>query len=337
MSDHAQNIHSLHDEEDANYRLPPVNLEAEQALLAAILSNNFAMEKVGEFLLAEHFADPAHARIFEACRILIERGQIANAVTLKNKFEQDGDLTDVGGQAYLAQLQANAISIIDAKHYGKLIHDLFLRRMLIDLGSEVVNKAFDIDLESEATTQIEEAEQQLYELAETGHTEGGLTGFNVAITEALESAEAAFRRDGAIAGVPTGLTDLDKLLGGLHKSDLLILAGRPSMGKTSLATNIAYNVAKALRQERDDEGNLSEQPETVAFFSLEMSREQLAGRILSENTGVRSDAMRKGEISNEEFDLIVDASRELESLRLYIDDTPAISVPALRTRARPRN
>jgi replicative DNA helicase len=156
----------------------------------------------------------------------------------------------------------------------------------------------------------------------------------MAITEAIESAEAAFRRDGAIAGVPTGLTDLDQLLGGLHKSDLLILAGRPSMGKTALATNIAYNVAKTLRSERDEEGGLSEQPETVAFFSLEMSREQLAARILSENTGVRSDAMRKGEITNEDFDLIVDAARELEGLRLYIDDTPAITVPALRTRAR---
>ena len=158
MSDHAENIHNLHGEEDdANYRLPPVNLEAEQALLAAILSNNYAMEKVAEFLRAEHFADAAHGRIFEACRILIDRGQIANAVTLKNKFEQDGDLGEVGGQSYLAELQANAISIIDASHYGQLIHDLHLRRELINLGGEVVNSAFDVNLESDAMNQIEQA------------------------------------------------------------------------------------------------------------------------------------------------------------------------------------
>lgn len=335
MADTAENIHNLPSkEDDPHYRLPPANLEAEQALLAAVLSNNLALEKVSEFLEAEHFADAAHGRIYKACRLLTERGQIANAVTLKNKFEQDGDLSDVGGAQYLAELQSSYVNIIDARHYGELIFDLYLRRQLIDLGEEVVNKAFDIDLENPAATQIEEAEQELYNLAETGTTEGGLNPFDLALTEAIESAEAAFKRDGAIAGVPTGLSDLDKLLGGLHKSDLLILAGRPSMGKTALATNIAYNVAKSLRSERGPDGGLIEEPETVAFFSLEMSREQLAARILSERTGVRSDAMRKGEISNEDFDLIVDASRELQALRLFIDDTPAISVPALRTRAR---
>jgi replicative DNA helicase len=321
-------------EDDGSYRNPPVNYEAEQALLAAILANNMAMEKVSDFLQPEQFADPVHGRIFEACRILIDRGQVANAVTLKNKFEQDGDLTEVGGAQYLAQLQSNYVNIIDAKHYGQLIHDLYLRRQLINLGEDVVNQAFDHDLELPALTQIEGAEQKLYELAETGQTEGGLLGFKVALTTAIDSAAAAFRNEGAVSGVASGLKELDKLLGGLHKSDLVILAGRPSMGKTALATNIAYNVAKASRSHTDSEGNVIDEPQTVAFFSLEMSSEQLAARILSERSGVKSDDMRKGAISHDDFEHVMEASRELERLRLYIDDTPAITIPALRTRAR---
>ncbi|HLW26182.1 MAG TPA: replicative DNA helicase [Kiloniellales bacterium] len=320
-------------DEPAPPRLPPHNLEAEQALLAAILHNNHAYEKVSDFLLAAHFADASHGRIFEACGKLIERGQLANAVTLKGFFEQDGDLSDVGGAAYLAELQSAPVSP-DVRHYGTLIHDLYLRRELIALAQDIDESAYAQELDTSATDHIETAEQRLYRLAETGLADGGLQPFSLALTDAVSSIESAYRRDGALAGIATHFTELDKLLGGLHKSDLIILAGRPSMGKTALATNIAFNVAKSRRLERGSDGQSFEVSETVAFFSLEMSSEQLAGRILSEQSGVRSDALRKGAITQEDFDRVFDAARELQSLRLFIDDTPAISIPAMRTRAR---
>ncbi len=320
--------------EDAGYRSPPMNLEAEQALLGAVLANNAAFEKVSDFLFPQHFADPVHARIFEACGKLIERGQIANAIQLKNLFEREELLSDVGGAQYLAKLQSSFVTIINAEDYGRTIHDLYLRRQLIALGEDVVNDAFEHDLDSDANSQIEGAEERLYNLAEAGEIEGGLAPFRQAIIESINMTEAAKRREGAVAGVPTGLKDLDSLLGGLHNSDLVILAGRPSMGKTSLATNIADNAAKTAREERDAEGNLVRRPHIVAFFSLEMSAEQLATRVLSERSKVRSDAMRRGELSNDDFDAIFEASRELHELPLFVDDTPSISIAQLRTRAR---
>ena len=319
---------------DAAYRLPPVNLEAEQALLGAILANNAAYERVSDFLSPEHFGDKVHGRIYETCGKLIERGQIANAIQLKNFFDQEESLEDVGGATYLAKLQSSYVTIINAKDYGRTIHDLFLRRQLIDLGEEMVNEAFEHELDNAATNQIEAAEERLYHLAEAGETESGLTPFRHAVIESINMTEAAMRREGAVAGVTTGLRDLDKLLGGLHNSDLVILAARPSMGKSSLATNIAYKAATSPREERDAEGNLMRLPQVVAFFSLEMSAEQLATRIISERSHVRSDAMRRGELSNEDFDSIFEASRDLHDLPIFIDDTPAISVAQVRTRAR---
>ncbi|HIP79449.1 MAG TPA: replicative DNA helicase, partial [Kiloniellaceae bacterium] len=314
-------------------RLPPSNDEAEQALLGAILANNAAYEKVSDFLRPEHFADGVHARIYEACGKLIERGQVANAIQLKNLFEQESALAEVGGAQYLAQLQSSYVTIINAADYGKTIHDLYLRRELITLGEDMVNDAFEHDLDVEATQQIEGAEDRLYKLAEIGQTEGGLIGFRSAVLESLHMTEAAMQRDG-LSGVSSGLQDLDGLLGGFHRSDLVILAARPSMGKTSLATNIAFNVASAPRIEKDAEGNPVEQRQPVAFFSLEMSAEQLATRILSERTGVRSDSMRRGDIRDEDFDKVFEASRELFELPLFVDDTPALSVSQMRTRAR---
>jgi len=316
------------------YREPPVNYEAEQALLGAILANNAAYEKVADFLRPEHFAEPVHGQIFAACGTLIDRAQVANAVTLKNLFERSEELAGVGGAKYLSELQGNFVSIINARDYGKTVHDLFQRRQLIAIGEDVVNDAFDHDLEYNATEQIESAEQKLYSLAEGGQTEGGFRDFKSAVVESVLMAEAALKRDSHVAGVATGLTDLDKLLGGLHSSDLVIVAARPSMGKTSLATNIAYNAATAKRAERDAEGNLVEVPQVVAFFSLEMSAEQLATRIISEQAHVRSDSMRRGELRQEEFDRLFEVSRALYDLPLFIDDTPALSVPALRMRAR---
>ncbi len=264
------------------YREPPVNYEAEQALLGAILANNSAYERVADFLLPQHFADPFNGRIYEACGKLLDQSRIANAITLKNLFDQTQELAEAGGGAYLAELQSNYVSIINARDYGKTIHDLYLRRQLIALGDDMVNEAFEHDAEVAAMDQIEGAEQRLYNLAESGQVEGGLKDFRSALIDAVGMAEAALRRESHVAGVPTQFTDLDHLLGGLHSSDLIILAGRPSMGKTALATNIAYNAAASRRVETDEEGNQVERPEVVAFFSLEMSAEQLATRIIAE-------------------------------------------------------
>ncbi len=322
------------EEEDGDYRAPPVNYEAEQALLGAVLENNYAYERVADFLRPEHFADAPHGRIFEAIGKLIERGQQANAITLKSLFDQDEDLAEVGGAQYLSKLQSSTVTIINAADYGRTIYDLYLRRELIGLGEDVVNDAFEQDIEITAVDQIEAAEQKLYGLAEAGQTEGGLTTFKSAVIEAVEMAEAALKRDSHVAGVSTGFRDLDKLLGGLHDSDLIIVAARPSMGKTSLATNIAASAAMARRKEKGPDGTDVEAPQVVAFFSLEMSTEQLATRILSEASEVRSDAMRRGEISDKQFSAVFDASRALYTLPLFIDDTPALTIGALRTRAR---
>ena len=314
---------------------PPANVEAEQALLGAILINNAAHGRVAEFLLPEHFGNAVHGRIYAAISRLIERGQIANPVTLKNLFDQDGALQEIGGAQYLARLAESAVTIINAEHYGRTIHDLHLRRELITIGQDVVTDAFQHDLDDPAVEQIERAEQKLFELATAGEAEGGPQPFARALTSAITMAEAAFKRDGKTVGVATNFVDLDKKLGGLHPSDLIVLAGRPSMGKTSLATNIAFGAAKAYRSTRGPDGRLIvEDGAVVGFFSLEMSAEQLATRILAEESGVSSDRIRRGEVRREDFDKFVAASHRLASVPLYIDDTPALSVAALRTRAR---
>jgi len=316
------------DDKTAAFRTPPHNIEAEKALLGAILVNNRAFERVSEFLRPEHFALGVHGRIFEACMRLIERGQIADPVTLRRYFEQDESLAEIGGPAYLMELAASAATVINAGEYGRLVYDLHLKRELIDLGGDVVNRAYSGDVGDGAGAQIEEAEQRLYDLATRGRHEGGFEPFRDSVLKAIEMAEAAHKREGALAGVATRLVDLDKILGGLHSSDLVILAGRPSMGKTALATNIAYNAAYSYHQSHGEEGAV------VGFFSLEMSAEQLASRILSEQTNISSDRMRKGELSNDEFTRLVVASQELHRIPIFIDDTPALTVSALRTRAR---
>ena len=318
---------------------PPANPEAEQALLGAILINNTAYSRVAEFLLPEHFGNAVHGRIYAAAGKLIERGQIANPVTLKNLFDQDGALAEIGGAQYLADLAEAAITIINAEHYGRTIHDLHLRRELITIGQDVVTDAFRHDLDDAAPEQIERAESKLFELATSGQAEGGFQPFSTALTSAITLAQAAFKRDGKTVGVASGFIDLDKKLGGLHPSDLVILAGRPSMGKTALATNIAFNAAKAYRPAHTADGRIdltreAEDGAVVGFFSLEMSAEQLATRILAEESGTSSDRIRRGEVRREDFDKFIAASQRLAAVPLYIDDTPAISVAALRTRAR---
>jgi len=323
------------DDDTPAFRNPPTNVEAEQALLGAILVNNRAFEQVSEFLRSEHFAVPAHSRIFDAIRRQVERGQEANPTTLQFFFEGDVELKDMGGHVYLARLAASAVTVINARDYGRTIHDLFLRRQLINLGEDTVNEAYSQEIDDRAIDQIERAEQRLYDLATVGDYQGGFQDFPSVLTSAIKMAEAAYKRDGQLIGVSTGLADLDALLGGLHDSDLIILAGRPSMGKTALATNIAYNAARNYRTETDETGNeVAVDGAVVAFFSLEMSAEQLATRILSETAEVGSDAIRRGKLSGVEFHKIVEASHELQRAPIFIDDTPALTVSALRTRAR---
>jgi replicative DNA helicase len=330
------NVRPLRQPGDVPSRIPPHNYEAEMALIGAILANNLVFDKVNEFLRPEHFADALHGRIYEAAGKLIERGQIANVLTLKNMFDQDPALVEHGGAQYLARLAASVVTIINSEDYGRTIHDLHLRRQLIDLGEDMVNSAHAYDLELSATQQIETAEEQLFRLSETGEIEGGLRPLTEALTGAVNMAEAAVKREGHVTGVTTGLIDLDKKLGGLQPSDLVILAGRPSMGKTALATNIAFNAAQAYEETRDSAGGVKVvNGAKVAFFSLEMSSEQLAARILAERTEISSDRIRRGEISrDDDFSRLVVAAQELQRLPFYIDDTPGITVAALRTRAR---
>lgn len=313
----------------------PHNVDAEMALLGAILVNNRAFERISDFLRPEHFVLAEHARIFEACSRLLERGQVADPVTLKAWFEQDEALATVGGVTYLMQLAECATTTINAGEYGRLVHDLYLRRELIDLGEGVVNRAYTSEVDEDANQQIERAEQGLYDLATRGTHDGGFVAFHETMISALHIAEAAHKRQGLLSGVPCGFRDLDSKLGGLHPSDLVILAGRPSMGKTALATNMAFNAARAYRTEAGtDGGQKVVDGAVIGFFSLEMSREQLATRILAEQTRIPSDRIRRGMLGTDKFPDLVAGSRELQRLPIYIDDTPALSISAMRTRAR---
>ena len=315
-------------------RLPPSNLQAEQALLGALLANNKAYERVSDFLIADHFADPIHARIYQAIGRRIDAGQLADAVTLKAEFEHSGVLEEVGGTAYLAQLLTAMVGIINAGEYGRAIHDAWLRRQLIDIGETVVNNAFGADPALEGAQQIEAAEQSLFDLATRGDASGGFINFERALTEAILGAERAFRRTGHVSGLTTGLRDLDEKIGGLHNSDLVVLAGRPGMGKTALATKIGFGAAKALLRESRDRDPNALANASVAVFSLEMSAEQLATRLLSEEAQISSDQIRRGKIDQRAFDRFVQVSREIASLPIEIDDTPAITLSAMRTRCR---
>ena len=274
-------------------RLPPSNVQAEQALLGALLANNRAYERVAEFLVSDHFADPIHGRIYRAIARRIEAGQLADAVTLKTEFEHSGALEEVGGTAYLAQLLSAMVGIINAGEYGRAIHDAWLRRQLIDIGAGVVNNAFGADSELDGEAQIEAAEQSLFELTTDGGTGGGFISFDRALVEAIEGAERAFKRSGHVSGLTTGLRDLDAKTGGLHASDLVLLAGRPGMGKTSFASKIAFSAARALLSEARQANPNAMAKTCVAVFSLEMSAE-LATRLLSEEARISATGFAAG-------------------------------------------
>ncbi|MEN5081571.1 replicative DNA helicase [Bosea sp. TWI1241] len=322
------------DTPEASYRVQPHNIEAEQALLGAILVNNDALYRVSDFLLPDHFFEELHRRIFELMSSLIRAGKIATPITLKT-FLGEVDLGGITAPQYLARLAAEATTVINAQDYGRTIYDLAVRRQLITVGEDLVNTAYDAPVEMEPRAQIEEAERRLYELAEKGRYEGGFQKFDQAMRLAIDMAANAFQRAGGLSGISTGLRDLDHRMGGFQHSDLIVLAGRPAMGKTSLATNIAFNMAKAWRAERQDDGSLKTvDGGIVGFFSLEMSADQLATRIIAEQAGISSHKIRQGRVTEAEFARLSDVAAQIEKLPLYIDQTGGISIAQLMARAR---
>jgi len=317
------------------YRTAPHNIEAEQQLLGAILVNNEAFYRVSDFLEPRHFFEPLHQKTFELMTGLIRAGKVATPVTLKTFLDGNVDIGGITVAQYLARLAAEATTIINAEDYGRTIYDLAVRRALILVGEEMVNTAFDAPVDFAPRLQIEEAERRLYELAETGRYDGGFQRFAQALTTAVDMAARAYQRDGKLSGLATGLDDLDRMMGGLQPSDLIVLAGRPGMGKTALATNIAYNVAKAWQGEVHPDGHtLTVHGGVVGFFSLEMSAEQLATRIIAEQTGIPSSQIRRGGITEADFEKLKDHSIELQGLPLYVDETGGLSIAQLAARAR---
>lgn len=311
-------------------REAPHNLDVEQALLGALLMNNDGLNALHPELKPESFYAELHARIFQAISRLHEKGLVANPVTLSHHFAKDDSVED----HYLARLAAAAASVINVKDYSEILVDLATKRQLIHIGEEVVHTAYEMDENTSALDQIEQAEQQLFNLANTGDARSGFRSIKHSITNAIERTEQAYKRDGNIVGIPTSLNSLDRLLGGLQKSDLLILAGRPSMGKTALATSIAYGACRKMLDEDEAVIDAGDKPRSVGFFSLEMSGEQLAHRMLASATNINSSKLTRGDLSDTEFAELVQRSNELATIPYFIDDTPALSIAALRSRAR---
>ena len=315
--------------------LMPHSIEAEQQLLGGLLNNNDLYYSLEDKVDPEHFYDPVHSRIFEIVSTRIKDGKLASAVTVNTFLTEDEGLKELGGSSYLAQLMAGSVASSAIKDYSKLVYDLAIRRELIILGQEISSRAQSIKVDEQPEEQIILAEQNLYKIGDSGKSETGFKSFLKALGEAVQVANAAHHRDGNLAGISTGFIDLDKKMGGLHSSDLIILAGRPSMGKTSLATNIAYNIAKSFKKNDNADGT----SETVnggivGFYSLEMSAEQLAARILSETAEIPSEQIRRGDMTESEFRRFVDAAKSIESSPLFIDDTPALTIAQLASRAR---
>ncbi|MBO5284674.1 MAG: replicative DNA helicase [Alphaproteobacteria bacterium] len=311
----------------------PRSIEAEQALLGALLSNNKAYEKISEFLRPEHFSDPMHVKVFEVISKLIQKGHVADVITLKNYFEQEGTLSDVGGIAYLVKLSESSSPLTNIEYYARFVYDKYLRRELIATGYDIASEAMSEDLDNTTASQIENAEKRLFNIAEHGDGQRGLQDFGRVLNSALAMIDKAYQKDGNVSGLPTGLNELDHKMGGLNNSDLIILAGRPAMGKTALAINIAYNVAEYMMK-AENQNKIDPKEKGVAIFSLEMSSEQLAARILSNITDTPGHKLRTGDMELSEFTRIAEAVSEYQKLPMYIDDTPGITINTIRTRAR---
>tara|TARA_B100000686_G_scaffold104314_1_gene111545 strand:- start:3050 stop:4477 length:1428 start_codon:yes stop_codon:yes gene_type:complete len=304
----------------------PSNLEAEQALIGSVLVNNDIIDEISSIVSSHKFFDPGHRKIYETIESLNNKGMIANPITLKNYFETNSGLAEVGGVDYLVKLTRFSSSIKQTIDYAKIIHEMYVRRELIIISENVSEESKDNDLKKTGENIIEDAEKSLFDLAERGNFSQSFLKFNQALDQTIEMATLARQNDQGIVGVPTGLTDLDEKLGGLHKSDLVIIAGRPSMGKTALATNIAYHAAKKIHENNEKS--------SIAFFSLEMSSEQLSTRILSEQSRIKSNDIRRGKATEEELSRYIETSRDIYELPLYIDETPAITISTLSNRAR---
>ena len=313
----------------------PQNVEAEAALLGALMIDNRLVEDVQTKIRADHFFEPLHGRIYESILRLTDKNMVANPVTLRPLFEADEAMKEVGGPAYLAQLTGSGAAIIGARDFAHQIYDLALLRALVTVGRDLVEGALDTSEEIAPLEQIEKAETELYKVAEEGGADGKAVSFAEATKEALQMAERALNSGGHLSGITTGLENLNAKIGGLHKSDLIIVAGRPGMGKSSLATNIGFSAAQRLLRDIEDGIDPAKSAGAgVALFSLEMSADQLATRILAEQSGISSENLRMGKISQQEFRQLARAAAELQSLPLYIDDTPGLTIAALRARAR---
>lgn len=335
MADALEDIILDTTEPQVEYRLPPHNVMAEQAVIGAVLTNNEAINRIGDFLSPEHFYEPVHQRIYEAVIKLMDRGIIASPITLKNYFDKDEALKEVGGAEYLGRLAALAVTVLNVQSYARTVYDLAMRRKLISIGEDTVNEAYDSEIGSTALEQIERMEQELFNLASEGGSDRGFQNLKTSLVEAINRVEQAFKRKEHISGITSGFADLDRLLGGVQNSDLLILAGRPSMGKTALAINIALNACEAMyKASKHETAEQGVPPPAVGFFSLEMSSEQLAARMIAMKTGVNSAKMRIGNLNDAEFAKLVQGNKALAELPFFIDDTPALSIAALRTRAR---
>jgi len=305
----------------------PCNIEAEQALIGSILVSNDIYDEITLIVNAQKFFDPIHAKIFDTIEMLISKGLLANPITLKNHFENNEGLKELGGQEYLIKITKFSTSIKQAIDYANIVQEMHVRRELIKISESVLDQASSAsDISTSGEEMIQNAEKSLFDLAERGHFNQSIMKFENALKQTIEMAKSAYQNEEGIVGVPTGLTDLDSRLGGMHKQDLIIIAGRPSMGKTALATNIAFHAAKNIEKK----GSKS----TVAFFSLEMSSEQLSTRILSEQSRIRSNDIRRGKVSEKEFEKFIETSKNIFELPLYIDETPAITIAAISNRSR---
>lgn len=308
----------------------PTNLEAEQAVLAAVLMNNRALERVSEFLMPQHFSHPAHQEIFKLAQRFFSSGTPFDIITAKNYLDQQGTLESVGGVDYLTELAGAGATVVNVEQYGRIVYENAMRRDLINLGQSIIDSAFIEDLDNPVGRQMEVAEQKLFDMATAGTSEREVASIATALQAALQEAEVAYKADGKLSGLTTGLDALDKSISGLHHSDLIIIAGRPAMGKTTLAMNIAFNAANAILYGRANDRYKG----AVVFFSLEMSQSQLAARVLSSQSKVPTTAMREGSLTDEDFLKMSQYSAAIGKVPLFIDDTPAMSVPMMRTRAR---
>ncbi len=304
----------------------PSNIEAEQALIGSILVNNDIIDEISNIITFRDFYDPLHSKIYSLIEKIHNKGMIANPITLKNSFEKDESLSDIGGAEYLVKLTRFSSSVKQSIDYAKIIHEKFVRRELVQISQKLSDDSMDDVGDKSGELIIQDTEKLLFDLAERGTFHQSFVKFNQALDQTIEMAQNAMKSDQGIVGIPTGLTDLDERLGGLHKSDLVIIAGRPSMGKTALATNIAYHAASKILE--------SQKKSSIAFFSLEMSSEQLSTRILSEQARIKSNDIRRGKVSEEEFNRLIETSRNIHELPLFIDETPAITIATLSNRAR---